>query len=126
MKNSINTQNRHNRNCFYKYFSAEAILHILKERTLKYSSPVIFNDPFDTQTSFSYGFEWPEFMEALSAELYRLVHDNKEPLGNLDHPLFNQIKAIRNVAQNSPIKLPQDYFRKAINPIIEDKIKSVE
>jgi len=35
----------HDRRFFYKYVTAETALTILQNQTLKYSSPVLFNDP---------------------------------------------------------------------------------
>jgi hypothetical protein len=39
----------HNRKCFYKYTTADTAKELLKGRTLRWSSPILFNDPFDVQ-----------------------------------------------------------------------------
>ena len=83
----------HNREFFYKYVTSETALLILKNRTLRYRSPVTFNDPFDTQTRVSYGFEMVDFMEYFINELYRLAHDEQEPMGDNNNALFKDIKA---------------------------------
>jgi hypothetical protein len=77
---------------FYKYVTVETALLILQNRTLKYSSPVIFNDPFDVQTKVDFGFEVSDFMEAFIDELYRLVHAEQEPVGDNTVPLFKKEK----------------------------------
>jgi hypothetical protein len=42
---------------FYKYASAEATLAILGSRAVRYSSPLLFNDPFDVQSGLHFDFD---------------------------------------------------------------------
>lgn len=42
---------------FYKYVTAETAIIILETRSVRYSSPLKFNDPFDVQTSMSLDFD---------------------------------------------------------------------
>ena len=53
----------HDRKYFYKYVTVETALLILQNRKLKYSSPVLFNDPFDTQTRIGFDCEESEVDE---------------------------------------------------------------
>lgn len=46
---SIRMNKSHNRNCFYKYVSAKVAKDILRNLRVKCSSPLLFNDPFDSQ-----------------------------------------------------------------------------
>lgn len=39
----------------YKYTSAQGAFNILQDLTVKWSSPLVFNDPFDSQLNISYG-----------------------------------------------------------------------
>lgn len=39
----------HDRKCFYKYMTANTAKAVLGNRTLRWSSPTLFNDPFDVQ-----------------------------------------------------------------------------
>ena len=48
---------KHERVHFYKYVTADAALKILTNRTLKYSSPLLFNDPFDIQFDLHFGYD---------------------------------------------------------------------
>ena len=41
------SNSRHDRRFFYKYMSAETARIILANRRLRWSSPILFNDPFD-------------------------------------------------------------------------------
>lgn len=109
----------HNREFFYKYLTAETALKILENRTLRYSSPVLFNDPFDTQTRVGYGFEMVDFMEAFTDELYRLAHDEQEPIGNDNNALFRDIKAWWHKTIKSSDKMPRDVFKQKIRELVE-------
>jgi hypothetical protein len=112
----------HNREFFYKYLTAETALKILQNRTLKYSSPAIFNDPFDTQTKISFSFEMHEFMEEFTEELYLLAHDEKEPVGDDSNALFRDIKTWWHMAKNSFRKMPKDVFKQEARGLAEAAI----
>jgi hypothetical protein len=43
----------HNRKYFYKYVTAEVAEKILSTLEVRWSSPILFNDPFDTQQDFN-------------------------------------------------------------------------
>lgn len=116
----------HNIKYFHKYVTVETALLILENRTLKYSSPAHFNDPFDTQTRFDFDFEPSELMEALTDEFYRLIHDDKEPTSHNEVPLFIDIQAVRKLVTASDKKMPVDVFRRLTAPLVEDTIKWAE
>ncbi len=42
---------------FFKYVSADTTLKVFQNISFKYSSPILFNDPFDTQTKLCFDFE---------------------------------------------------------------------
>lgn len=42
---------------FYKYASPETTLAVLKSRAFRYSSPLLFNDPFDVQSGLHFDFD---------------------------------------------------------------------
>lgn len=44
----------HNRDCFYKYVTADVAVNILSNLQVKCSSPLLFNDPFDSQMEIQY------------------------------------------------------------------------
>ena len=113
----------HDKKYFYKYVTAKTALLILQSCTLKYSSPVTFNDPFDTQTRLDFDFEMSEFMEPLADELYRLIYDEDEPVGDGTSLLFRYVLAARQMAKNSSKKVPRDVFNQRIKTVLEDSIE---
>lgn len=59
----------HNKQFFYKYVSANTVRLILENNKLQYSSPSIFNDPFDVQTSAGYAFDPDDLFSLLSKKM---------------------------------------------------------
>ena len=113
----------HNREYFYKYIPAETALKILQSRTLKYSSPAIFNDPFDTQTRMDFGFEVSELIEAFAEEQYKMIHGHEEPVGDESNELFRDIKKLWHIAKQSQRKMPKEVWRQQIKPFNEETVR---
>lgn len=65
----------HGRSSFFKYMPADTARTVLANRTLRWSSPLRFNDPFDVPRELSFGITAAHIFEALSARLaYLLQH----------------------------------------------------
>lgn len=117
----------HDRKYFYKYATSETVLTILQKRTVKYSSPVIFNDPFDTQTRIGFAFEESEFVKQFADELYRLIHAKEEP-SFIDNgsTLSRGVHFLRKIVKNSQKKMSKEGFAKVTKDIVETSIKEFE
>lgn len=109
----------HNKKYFYKYLTAEAALKILKNQTFKYSSPVTFNDPFDTQTKLHYGFSDSEIMDAIYEKLYELIHSKNEPKGNMNNSFFREIYKTWQMEQNSTKKMTKTIWKQMTSQFTE-------
>ena len=116
----------HDKKFFYKYATAETVFNILQNRKLKYCSPVLFNDPFDTQTRIHFDFEFPDFVEAFGDEIYKLVHGDEKPTGDISNQLFKDILETWQMAKNSPQKMPKEIFKDRIKSQYEETIKLSE
>lgn len=66
---------KHNRQFFYKYTTAEDAKSILINKTLRFSSPLSFNDPFDVARKLKFAFSSEEFNSGLRNELIRLIQN---------------------------------------------------
>lgn len=64
---------KHDRPHFFKYTSANAARLILQNRTLKYSSPLLFNDPFDVQTEFVFDFDIDTLQGLILKEIEEII-----------------------------------------------------
>jgi len=74
----------HNKSYFYKYVSKNTLIKILKHQTMRWSSPVLFNDPFDLQGD-PFGFPQNELTEALIKNFRRVIKvPNIETFGEID------------------------------------------
>jgi hypothetical protein len=119
----------HNRRLFYKYTTADTTLKIIQNRTLKYSSPVLFNDPFDVQTKVDYGFSQTEYDKAFREELYRFVQSNEEPVCVNSDTYFEALMLLRRLNRVSPImpiEVLEDQclsFLEESKALVEEEIK---
>ena len=74
----------HDKRYFYKYTSIETAKKILANKTLRYSSPLLFNDPFDHQIDLVVDFNGEMFIESLLKEIFEIGKNNK-PVKYLDN-----------------------------------------
>jgi hypothetical protein len=88
---------RHKRTHFYKYASATTALAIVKNRTLRWSSPLAFNDPFDVPKKLDLGFS-PEQLVSETVRLFDyLIESAIEPPGTFGE-LVRQLRLDRRPA----------------------------
>ena len=110
----------HGKSHFFKYCTAETLIKIINNRSVKWSSPIIFNDPFDLQTEFRFGFEVQEITKTLTDELVKLVFDEEEPTGDLNHPLF----AMTMWSRSNRHKRSKEEFVKFMQPAADEGEKN--
>jgi hypothetical protein len=65
----VNPNRRHNCQYFYKYVTPSTAKAVLINRTLRWSSPLEFNDPFDVPRNLLFDFTARELQEALAEDL---------------------------------------------------------
>lgn len=110
----------HGKPHFFKYCTADTLKKIIKNRSVKWSSPIIFNDPFDFQTEFRFGFEVKEITESLTNELVKMVFDDEEPTGDINHPLF----AMTMWSRSNRHKHSREEFIKFMQPAADEGEKN--
>jgi hypothetical protein len=64
----------------------------LSTRALRWSSPLLFNDPFDYARKLSFGFSTEEFADALLSKLERMLREHIAPKGQME-PLISLLLA---------------------------------
>ena len=69
---------KHDRKSFFKYMSAATARAVLTNHTLRWSSPVLFNDPFDVPRELSFGLTPADIVQALSARMAELIENPPE------------------------------------------------
>jgi hypothetical protein len=95
---------------FYKYLSPTATIATLENKTLKWTCPKLFNDPFDLPCEVDFSFSPSELAVAFIEEQVRLVYDIEEPIGDMSHDLFKILIHTRN----NKNKTSKELFRKSI------------
>ena len=80
---------------FFKYVSAERAKQIIRDRTLRWSAPVRFNDPFDLQFDMHVEYDRNQLIEDATAETWAFYSGEKEfvPANPLGH-LIKEISAL--------------------------------
>lgn len=71
---------------FFKYLAPETALSVLKSRTVRYSSPLTFNDPFDVQSGLHFDFDIDVLQEKTLDRLEKLAAAPEEPSVDKDDP----------------------------------------
>jgi hypothetical protein len=61
-------------NTFFKYMTAKVAKIVLVNHTLRWSSPLLFNDPFDVLRDFNLGFDIEEIIQPVVNEVTKLIY----------------------------------------------------
>ncbi len=104
----------HNRTKFYKYMSAETAEVVLKNNTLRWSSPELFNDPFDVPRELAHSLNSSEIMEAIVSYHLKLYRNPPNDLTNIHPKLQFLINTVRQSDTESLIKEIEKELRKYI------------
>jgi hypothetical protein len=74
----------HERTSFFKYMPASTARQVLKNRTLRWSSPVLFNDPFDVPRELAYEVAPSEIAEAIENMFIALLENPPDDTASLE------------------------------------------
>ncbi len=86
---------RHDRRVFYKYVTAEVAKIILTTRRLRWSSPLLFNDPFDVTQELRLDFGQAE-INAVLTERWASLLEHEVPDISFEDPKLNlKVRLIR-------------------------------
>lgn len=113
----------HDKQHFFKYCTSNTLKQILKNRTLKWSSPTIFNDPFDIQTDLRFGFEMEDLKEPLLREQVEIIWGDKEPEGNALHPFFSSMLEARSNRKKYPDCGTKEQFIEHMRKVNDKSLK---
>lgn len=72
----------HERRHFYKYMTAGLAKIVLANRTLRWSSPTVFNDPFDVDSELKFRFTQEELNQALQLEVAERIEQGDSSVGH--------------------------------------------
>jgi hypothetical protein len=89
---------RHERSQFYKYVTPETGLAIIQTRRRRWSSPILFNDPFDVPRQASFGFTDEELLAGIGTEFIRIVGSDEEPSEPAISELVHRVRRANDAA----------------------------
>ena len=93
---------RHGQPHFFKFATAEAALKIIEGQSLRWSSAIEFNDPFDHQAGFSLEMDEADFARLLSESMLRVIFADA-PVSVGASQLFTQLLlALRKMRDRLP------------------------
>jgi hypothetical protein len=98
------TTPRHNRDSFFKYYTLESAKLTLGNGSRKWSTPFLFNDPFDNQFDLDFPDPTPELVDQQTAQFIARLRST-EPFAP-DHFVSNEpyvvMEYLRQVHQDNP------------------------
>lgn len=89
----------HERDSFYKYMTVGTAKAVLTNTSLRYSSPLLFNDPFDHQIDFNFDFTEEGYVEKYLETLAHAVFGSEEinfAINTRQGELHAQMRKYRN------------------------------
>src|SRR5262245_43309165 len=86
----------HDRETFFKYMSASTAKLVLSNRTLRWSSPLLFNDPFDVPRELSFGLTAKDVWDALARKIANLINFPPQDTSHLELKLRNVVDVARS------------------------------
>jgi hypothetical protein len=97
---------QHDRESFFKYMSVATAAIVLQNRTLRWSSPVLFNDPFDVPRELSFGLSPEDIVQALARRMTNLIEEPPEDTSRLEFKVRLRVETVkRDVSPELKAKL---------------------
>jgi Protein of unknown function (DUF2971) len=90
-----NPMRKHDRSHFYKFSSFSTAMKVLKSQSFRWSSPLKFNDPFDSQTPLTAEINESEFADVLSEAYMKAVYSDIPIDKTYDVGLFKKLENYR-------------------------------
>ena len=109
---------KHDRAHFFKYVTAEAGLPTIANRRRRWSSPLLFNDPFDVPRKAIFPFTDDELLEAISREFARLVASDEEPKEPTIAELVHHLRVANDPVQTSLVAASLGYTNGAFASVL--------
>jgi hypothetical protein len=105
----------HNKTAFYKYMPADVAEIVLSNNTLRWSSPLIFNDPFDVPRELAYGLKPQQIKEAIVNHHLELYRNPPNDLSNLHPKMQFLINTIKSARSDKLINKMEDELRNSLS-----------
>lgn len=104
----------HEQQYFYKFTTAETAKKILITQSVRYSSPLLFNDPFDSVRVLQMPASYSEIQKAISEEAANMIEDNVQP-SSVIVPEMKLILSLANLFTAKERKILIDELKRPYN-----------
>ena len=115
---------RHDRNVFYKYVTAEVAKIILATRRLRWSSPLLFNDPFDVTQELRLDFDEAE-LNALLTEKWASLLPQEIPNITFEDPTLNLMMRLIRESPAEARRAAAEELRQIVEPPMPGQSKAL-
>ena len=109
---------------FYKYVAPDTALAILENQSIRYSSPLLFNDPFDHQIGLHLDFDLAKFPQKVVSRLEYLVRNPEIPLRPDADAMGLVLEIMRGKV--STHGFPREAFLREALPVITEGCQVIE
>ncbi|OGA31307.1 MAG: hypothetical protein A3G80_11540 [Betaproteobacteria bacterium RIFCSPLOWO2_12_FULL_62_13b] len=107
----------HNLKRFFKYTSASTALKILEASTVRYSSPLLFNDPFDVQSGLHFDFDIQSLPDKILERIEHFVASDTKPTLPQDDPWGHAVALMWE--KKATHGFPRERVRTMLRPALE-------
>lgn len=114
-----NPARTHDKSHFFKFTSIDSAIKIINSKSFIWSSPIKFNDPFDTQTGFTLDYDEVVFARMLSDSILRIIY-SEIPIEVDTTSLFTKLLVLTREIRH---KLPKE---EVIEKTYSDALKSAK
>lgn len=111
---------------FYKYATASAATAILRNKTVRWSKPAAFNDPFDIQFDMQFPFEMDELRSEYRSAIFQVMTGKVEVGSNVESPSVVQLTAMLSAARQILPKMDEKAFLSEFGPAIDQGVSDLE
>src|SRR5438093_802718 len=92
-----NPRRKHTRDVFYKYMSADTAKAVLRGCSLRWSSPLLFNDPFDVPRELAFGVSRDAILDAVARRWVELLRNPPEDYTHLNATIQMVLRSAHSV-----------------------------
>lgn len=108
---------------FFKYAAPETALAVLRNKTVRYSSPLTFNDPFDFQSGLHFDFNLDTLYAKVLDRLEELAATKEEPVVDAQDPCGKLVLLVR---EKYPARgFPRERWEKMIAPLFANLVQEI-
>lgn len=112
---------QHERQSFFKYMPLDTAKIVLENTTLRWSSPVIFNDPFDVPRELFPEATEHQIAQALSQKLYSELTNPRDNFDGVNASLAGVVQHVKKMyPKGIPATLDSLFKKITLNPPIGD------